>query len=92
MRLPRGPFLSLLRGKDEPPPSADEAWLRTHAVVLDHRTFRFLEAPEYFVDTKHLNKKGQELFTKRLTEELLGRLQIRSARSTQATFAGPDSN
>ena len=92
VRLPRGPFLSLLRGKDEPPPSADEAWLRTHAVVLDHRTFRFLEAPEYFVDTKHLNKKGQELFTKRLTEELLGRLQIRSARSTQATFAGPDSN
>ena len=84
LRLPRGPFSSLLRSNEPVRPAADESWLQSHAVVLDSRMFEFLEAPEYFIDSHHLNETGQRLFTKRLTEELLARLQISSAGRAEA--------
>jgi hypothetical protein len=85
--LPRGPLGSLVRSKRTAEPTPDEEWLQSHATVLDSRIFEFLETPEYFSDATHLNRKGRSLFTKRLTEELLTRLQISSTGSAEADSA-----
>jgi hypothetical protein len=86
-RLPRGPLGAFLARHRVPGKTADEIWLSQHAVVLDYRTFDFLEAPDYYIDYVHLNEKGRRLFTKRLTEELLMHLQTKSATKAQASSA-----
>ncbi len=68
LESPRGPL----------PPVAPEApmtflkWAQEQygVRVLDASTFRFLETPETFFDQLHLNRKGRELFTKKLVQSL----------------------
>ena len=49
-------------------------WARTqpNVIVLDQFAFRDLETPETYFDGFHLNRKGRELFTARLTRLLVG--------------------
>ena len=91
LRMPRGPLASFLPSNKALGETADELWLSRHAVVLDYRTFAFLETPEYFLDFAHMNDKGRDLFTKRLAEELLARLKIDSAHRAEADVAGSGS-
>jgi hypothetical protein len=49
-------------------------WVRTqpNVIVLDQFAFRDLETPETYFDGFHLNRKGREIFTSRLTRLLRG--------------------
>jgi hypothetical protein len=87
-RMPRTPLLSLVpptkQGQDE----EDKTYLRKRAMVLDEGEFEFLEVPEYFSDATHLNRKGERLFTERLTNELLSRLEPVEASKDQLSPSG----
>jgi hypothetical protein len=74
-QMPRAPLLSLIPPIKQEPNEDDKSYFRTWAIVIDEHAFEFLETPEYFSDAIHLNRKGEQLFTERLTNELLTRLE-----------------
>jgi hypothetical protein len=69
---PRGP----LPQPERRSPQAFLDWARKqpNVIVLDQFAFRDLESPETYFDGFHLNRKGRETFTARLTHLLLGAL------------------
>jgi hypothetical protein len=85
--LPRGPFASEITAKEAPPYNLGELAAKGKAVLVENAQFSFLERPEYFADNRHLNAQGRMLFTKRLTEEVLGRLQISLVGGAQTDVA-----
>ncbi len=50
------------------------ARMQPNVIVLDQFAFRDLETPETYFDGFHLNRKGRQLFTARLTHLLLSAL------------------
>jgi hypothetical protein len=75
-RLPRGPYV-----RPDPPPYIPHSSVRKAAaanpeVILDaEHYFDFLENPELFKDPHHLNRLGEEQFSKALAthvRELMG--------------------
>jgi hypothetical protein len=89
VHLPKGPLAAKLANTSGAQNSAREA-LRGHKLIMfDPAEFAFLEQPAYYMDGSHLNEKGQEQFTRRLTEDLLAELDSRNAARAQAASGAP---
>lgn len=52
------------------------------SVALDPHLFDQLERPEFFSDMAHLNASGREIFTQKLTDELMARFQFSNKEET----------
>ncbi|PYL10479.1 MAG: hypothetical protein DME34_00355 [Verrucomicrobia bacterium] len=89
VHLPKGPLAAKLENRGAAQNNATEA-LRGHKVIVfDPAQFAFLEQPAYYMDGSHLNGKGQEQFTRRLTEDLLAQFDSRNAAQAQAAGGPP---
>ena len=87
VHLPKGPLgLEETNAADN---SAAEAFRGHKVVMFDPGQFAFLEQPVYYMDGSHLNGKGQEQFTRRLTEDLLAQLDSRQTNGLEAPGEGP---
>jgi hypothetical protein len=83
VELPKSPFASEITSKEAPPFNPRELAADGKAMLVEDSQFAFLERPEYFADYRHLNAHGRTFFTRRLSEEVLARLQISAIRSTE---------
>jgi hypothetical protein len=88
VHLPKGPLG--LEETNAANNTAAEAFRGHRVVMFDPAQFAFLEQPAYYMDGSHLNGKGQEQFTRRLTEDLLAQFdsQRRGEPKTNEVDAG----
>jgi hypothetical protein len=89
VHLPNGPLGGHLEETNTAHNSAAEAFRGHKVTMFAPSQFAFLEQPVYYMDGSHLNGKGQEQFTRRLTEDLLAQFQSRQTNELEAPGEGP---
>jgi hypothetical protein len=78
VHMPRGPLATEISASLSHPSEAAEVFGGHQVVLSNPQEFAFLEQPAYYADGVHLNKKGQQEFTRRLTEDVLAQLGSQS--------------
>ena len=91
--LPRGPFVEVPGFTKEYGSVLPSSLIQRTSFSLPDNVFDFLEKPEYYFDTFHLNAKGRQRFTETLVSELIEHLQSADSngqRANRLTIAGSE--